>query len=1761
MFFPTIDKESWIHNQRVKKSVRRGKKIHTYRKTPFLSLILAVFLTGSAWAANPTGDLDNNGRVDLKDLLVFTGQWLNTGGCSDSNCADLSGDGDVNMVDFALLAENWYVGSPLVISEFMASNSQTLADENGDFCDWIEVLNISDITIDLDGWYLTDSADNLTKWRFPQGVELEAGEFLVVFASGRDCRDPDNPLHTNFQLSATGEYLAIVYPNGTVAHEYAPAYPQQCADISYGLSMKTVQTIAAVPAQSPVWHYRKGLSEASDPIYAWRFPDFNEDETWLIGQTSIGYGDDDDNTVLSDMRNNYSTVYLRHSFTISSLQDIKLLTLNLYVDDGCVVWINGTEIARRNTFYGEKTYDDVTNQSPVEAFWEQIILPIPYDYLVDGTNVLAIHVLNYGIDTGDLSIDAELLVKQLAAGNDPDLLNAPLYFQTPTPGAENWVGTGDLGPIIKDVQHFPLVPEDNEDIVVTAKITESFDPLDAGSVKLHYRVMFATEVAISMYDDGAHGDGEAGDDVYGASIPAGVSDRGEMVRWYIDAEDIESVGSRWPMFLYPTGSARYLGTVIADPEVTSSLPILHWFVSDTVNADLSWGTRASVFYQGQFYDNIFVRSRGGSTASAPCPSHKFDFNRGEHFQFDPGLPRVAEFNLNTNYYEKSYVRQSLGYETYDKAGTPGCEGFLIRVERNGRFYSLDTWIEQVDEDMLKREELLDSRGALYKVVYCYDDVWDNPSVIEKKTRLNESRNDLRAFVEGISPYNPDRQTYMLDNVNIPEVITYIAATSIMNDRDHLHKNHYLYRDTEGNCEWQVLPWDKDLTFGRNYHGLCHDIVALENTYYAGSWSDGNRVIGAIWNTPLFQEMYLRRLRTLMDELLQSLGTPTGQLKLEERLDEMLAMALPDAELDFLRWGNPWVCGFPEQRMDEAIQIMKDDFLVPIRDYLYSAPDIPSAQPANPDISFGTIEFNPASYNQDEEYIELINNESTAIDISGWKVTGAVEHTFQPGVVIPQGGILYISPNVKAFRSRPTSPTGGENLFIQGDYRGHLSSWGETINLIDTEGGIVDTITYTGNPSEQQKYLRITELMYHPKDPCQSSSYDGEDFEFIELKNIGPDTLNLAGVKFTDGITYNFPGDVVETIIDVNVENITLVNHSYSWKYDRSDTDLGTAWRQVGYDDSTWSSGSAVLYKESSSLPSPWVKNTEFSPYDDSLTTYYFRTHFNLNADPYDTNVNITLEVNTLIDDGAVIYLNGAEAERIGMPDGEITHSTYASRVVTDATNETFSISPNLLVEGDNVLAVEVHQGAATSSDIVFGLTLDANITTTTTTIIPDSNSITLDPNEYVLVVKDPNAFAERYPSVPVPAEKILGPYIGQLDNGGETVKLEDFTNSTIQEFSYDDGWYPITDGIGFSLVVIDCNEPNLDTWDDRTGWRPSAAIDGSPGADDASPVQNPGAVVINEVLAHSHESNPDWIELHNSTEEPINVGGWFLSDDNLVLTKYEIEIGTSIPPNGYIVFYEDVNFGYGSPDPGSHTGFALSENGETVYLSSGLDGQLTGYSEDEDFGASETGIAFGRYYKSSTDTYNFVAMSLNTPGSANAYPKVGPIVINEIMYHPEPDGDAEYIELYNIENYAVDLQEYDNEQLIYVPWKLTDGIEFTFPLGVTIPPYGYLLVVSDMTAFNAAYPGVPGGVQKFQADSGKLANDGEKVELGMPGDMDGGVRVYIRIDRINYDDEYPWPTEPDGENGDGVSSLTRIDPYLYGNDPNNWQAALPTPSE
>jgi len=421
--------------------------------------------------------------------------------------------------------------------------------------------------------------------------------------------------------------------------------------------------------------------------------------------------------------------------------------------------------------------------------------------------------------------------------------------------------------------------------------------------------------------------------------------------------------------------------------------------------------------------------------------------------------------------------------------------------------------------------------------------------------------------------------------------------------------------------------------------------------------------------------------------------------------------------------------------------------------------------------------------------------------------------------------------------------------------------------------------------------------------------------------------------------------------------------------------------------------------------------------------------------------------------------------------------------------------------------------------------------------------------DYVVVVKDPAAFAARYNTSGMNIAS--GQYIGSLDNEGEKMEVTDAVGAVIQAFRYNDVWYDITDSLGFSLTIKDPASTDPNDWDTKGGWRPSAAVGGSPGWDDSGDVPALGSIKINELLAHSDNAPNDWIELYNTTAQPINIGGWFLSDDADDLTKYEIAAGTTIGAYSYLVFTQDDHFG-NAGDSGSHTQFALSENGESVFLHSGMNGQLTGYTEEETFGASEVEVSFGRYQKS-TGTYNFVSMSSKTPGEANAYPKVGPIVISEIMYHPDPEGDAEYIELINISGEPVTLYDYTTSE----PWKITSGFTYTFPAGapVTLANNERFLLIKNLTEFTGKYD-APAG-QYAVWTSGSLDNGGEQIEISKPGDVNAQMeRQYIRIDRVTYDDEDGWPTEPDGPLGNG-SSLRRKVNSDYGNDVDNWEAAFP----
>jgi hypothetical protein len=119
------------------------------------------------------------------------------------------------------------------INEFMAINTSTLADKDGDFSDWIELYNPTAASVNLAGWSLTDAMASPRKWMFPS-VNLASNSYLVIFASGKEAASPDAELHANFKLDGAGEYLALFDAAGAAVTEFAPAFSEQSVDVSYG---------------------------------------------------------------------------------------------------------------------------------------------------------------------------------------------------------------------------------------------------------------------------------------------------------------------------------------------------------------------------------------------------------------------------------------------------------------------------------------------------------------------------------------------------------------------------------------------------------------------------------------------------------------------------------------------------------------------------------------------------------------------------------------------------------------------------------------------------------------------------------------------------------------------------------------------------------------------------------------------------------------------------------------------------------------------------------------------------------------------------------------------------------------------------------------------------------------------------------------------------------------------------------------------------------------------------------------------------------------------------------------------------------------------------------------------------------------------------------------------------------------------------------------------------------------------------------------
>ena len=325
----------------------------------------------------------------------------------------------------------------VVISEFLAVNRSGLTDEDGEVADWVELFNTSDAAVNLEGWALSDELDNPRQWIFP-AVEIAPRGLLIVFASGKDRRDPAGELHLNFALAAGGEFLGLLTPGGVLASAFLPEYPPQLPDSSFGHPMTTT---SATPVDvGAIAHYLVPTSDEFDQI--WMQPDFN-DSTWLTGPSGIGfdvreeplYTDLIQTDVSTSVQGVTTTVYVRLPFQAPADPTAGVFRLRLQYDDGFVAWLNGVEILRRNFTAATPRFTSRSrgSQTDVAALtFEDVILGTEAGLIVPGENVLAIQLLNRSGTDEDM-----LLVPVLEFVRAETVFETERFYDPPTPG---WPG-------------------------------------------------------------------------------------------------------------------------------------------------------------------------------------------------------------------------------------------------------------------------------------------------------------------------------------------------------------------------------------------------------------------------------------------------------------------------------------------------------------------------------------------------------------------------------------------------------------------------------------------------------------------------------------------------------------------------------------------------------------------------------------------------------------------------------------------------------------------------------------------------------------------------------------------------------------------------------------------------------------------------------------------------------------------------------------------------------------------------------------------------------------------------------------------------------------------------------------------------------------------------------------------------------------------------------------------------------------------------
>ena len=1543
------------------------------------------------------------------------------------------------------------------------------------------------------------------------------------------------------------------------------------------------------------WRYFRGTQEASSPVHAWRLDDF-DDAAWPVGDAPFGYGDPPFNTDVNagnpTMRGNFVSIFLRKTFEVGDASRVDELEIDVNYDDGFHLWINGVHLLNVNmpTDLGEPVaYDDEANNAFKSGDYVLMSLPDPSDYLVDGTNTIAVMVFNNQPNSSDLKLDLELY--------DPDGIDVtPPVVETISPGAGatirslesieisfnetvQGVNAGDLringqaassvngsgkGPYtfqLPVIAPGPVSVEwtaghgiedfgDPPNVFAGGSWAYTVDP-DAPAADLVINELVATNLSGILDDDNETGDwfeihnrGAEPVEVGGYSV---TDDPDEPGKFVLPSRTIPAQGY---LVVFATGKDRrpVSGEIHANFGTDADGEFLGLYSSDSPRIELFSfrpefpPQRADVSYgldgTGEL---VYFESPTPGTANSLASALDgivadpiFNFERGfydEGFDLEIASPTSdTDIRYTTNGTKPTPTRGTIYNGPIRIQGTTSRAVPTIRAiaYRSGYLSSRVVTHTYVFPEMVARQP-------------------SNPS------GFPSSWNGATADYQ----MDPDVALSARYRDRLIDGLRSIPAISIVTDNNSIFGSSGIYTNsTQSGQNWE-RECSAEIFFPPG-------VEPPEGDRHGTQLDCGVRMQGGASRNPPRSPKHSFRL------LFKGIY---GSTKLRFKLFPF-DTATESFDTITLRAGynNSWIHSDGGQR--NRAQYIRDQW---VRDVLLDMGQVSS---------HGT-------------YIHLYVNGLY------WGIHNAVERPSAPFAASYLGGekeeydalnsAQAIDGDTRAWSELHNRA--GQNLSILSNYE-RVVEYVNPVNLADYM--IVNFYGANQDWDHHNWYAARRDVPGpdgFPGNQWHMFSWDAERIHESATSNILGENNGNQPSRVYQNMTQSpeFRLLVADRLHKhfFNGGTLTPQRAEEIWMARAEEIDEAVVAESARWGD--YRRANSPYTVDGHWIPEQNRLRNSYFPVRTSNMLSYFRSRrlypnvgapiFNQFGGEVASGFDLTMRRPNGTNGTIYFTLDGTDPRTYGTSSVSPDAETYSSSIeilgsvlvkarirngsTWSALTEAFFTVPSLY-ESLRFTEISYHATAGGEYDFVE----IKNVGTETVSLAGLSFSNGLDyvfgesellaPGEFYVIASDGPSFETAYPGVPYD-----GVYGGSLSNSGERLTIRDPFDRLVLTAAYDDdeGWPISPDGFGYSLVL---EEPDGDP-DSPTSWRASANAFGSPGEDDPDPIDH--GVVINETLSRSDDPLEDAIELYNPTGVAIDIGGWFLSDSRdgfAALRKYRIPDGTILPAGEYIVFYEsDFNAA-----PGEPTSFALDGSGDQVYLASGdAARELTGYIVGVDFDAFDSGVSFGRVETSvGPDTSPLLDRSFGADdpidvdefrtglGLLNSEPLVGPVVIHEVHYHPKEGGD-EFIELYNLTDETIELYGTDSDgEPILRGWRLrgisnaTGTESYEFPEGASVGPNGLVLIVSTSPEAFRLRHSVPDGVPVFGPFGGTLQNNGESVKLLRPTPDDAGETPYAQVDRVVYNDGFPWPTEADGEG----PSLERRVAEDYGNEPDNWGASEPT---